>query len=58
MGRNRTIVFATHNKNKLAEIQNILKGFEVVGLRDIGCETDIVENADDLQEMPRSRPTL
>ena len=43
------IVFATHNKNKLAEIQNILKNYDVVGLRDIGCETDIVEDADDLQ---------
>ena len=43
------IVFATHNKNKLAEIQNILKDYDVVGLRDIGCETDIVEDADDLQ---------
>ena len=43
------IVFATHNKNKLAEIQNILKDYDVVGLRDIGCETDIVEDADNLQ---------
>ena len=43
------IVFATHNKNKLAEIRNILKNYDVVGLRDIGCETDIVEDADDLQ---------
>ena len=43
------LVFATHNKNKLAEIRNILKNYEVVGLRDIGCETDIIEDADDLQ---------
>lgn len=43
------IVFATHNKNKLSEIRNILKNYDVVGLRDIGCETDIVEDADNLQ---------
>ena len=43
------IVFATHNKNKLEEIRNILTNYEVVGLRDIGCETDIVEDADYLQ---------
>jgi XTP/dITP diphosphohydrolase len=44
------LVFATHNKNKLAEIRNILKNYEVVGLRDIGCETDIVEDGDNLQD--------
>ena len=43
------IVFATHNKNKLEEIRNILTNYEVVGLRDIGCETDIVEDSDTLQ---------
>ncbi len=49
MDKKDRIVFATHNKNKLAEIRNILKNYDVVGLRDIGCETDIVEDADDLQ---------
>ncbi|MBQ6083674.1 MAG: non-canonical purine NTP diphosphatase [Bacteroidales bacterium] len=43
------LVFATHNKNKLEEIRNILKDWDVVGLRDIGCETDIIEDADDLE---------
>ena len=43
------LVFATHNKNKLAEIRSILNNYEVVGLRDIGCMEDIVEDADDLQ---------
>lgn len=49
MGNNRRLVFATHNKNKLAEIRNILTNYDVVGLREIGCETDIVEDADNLQ---------
>ena len=34
------LVFATHNKNKLAEIRNILKNYDVVGLREIGCENN------------------
>lgn len=43
------LVFATHNKNKLEEIRNILNNYEVVGLRDIGCMEDIVEDSDTLQ---------
>ncbi len=43
------IVFATHNENKLEEIRNILKGWDVVGLHDIGCHEEIVEDADNLQ---------
>ncbi len=43
------LVFATHNKNKLEEIRNILNSYEVVGLRDIGCMEDIVEDSDTLQ---------
>lgn len=43
------LVFATHNKNKLAEIREILKNHEIVGLCDIGCVDDIVEDADTLQ---------
>lgn len=43
------LIFATHNKNKLAEIREILKNHEIVGLCDIGCVDDIVEDADTLQ---------
>lgn len=45
----KKLVFATHNLNKLEEIRNILKNFEVVGLRDIGCLEDIVEDADNIK---------
>lgn len=45
----KKLVFATHNLHKLEEIRNILKNYEVVGLPDIGCHEDIVEDADDLQ---------
>lgn len=45
----KKLVFATHNLHKLEEISNILKNYEVIGLPDIGCHEDIVEDADDLQ---------
>lgn len=45
----KKLVFATHNLHKLEEIRNILKNYEVVGLPDIGCHDDIVEDADDLR---------
>ncbi len=45
------IVFATNNKNKLAEIREMLdgSGIEVLSLGDIGCHDDIPETADTLE---------
>lgn len=46
----KTIVFATNNKNKLAEVRSMLNGeFEVVSLNDIGCHDDIPETADTIE---------
>lgn len=45
----KKLVFATHNLHKLEEIRNILKKHEVLGLPDIGCHEEIVEDADNLQ---------
>ena len=40
------IVFATNNSHKLLEIKSIMpEGFDVLGLKDIGCTTDIPETA-------------
>ena len=45
------IVFATNNRNKLAEIRSILGDrFEIVSLKDIGCDTDIPETGTTLEE--------
>lgn len=45
------IVFATNNQHKLEEVRQILgEGFEVLSLRDIGCEVDIPETGKTLQE--------
>lgn len=41
------IVFATNNTHKLGELRQMLAGFyEVLSLRDIGCNDDIPETAD------------
>lgn len=45
------IVFATNNKNKLAEIREILDPkFEIVSLADIGCHEDIPETGSTLEQ--------
>ena len=44
------IVFATNNKNKLAEIRDMLGDkIEVMSLADINCHEDIPETADTLE---------
>lgn len=45
------LVFATHNKNKLAEINKILQGkIEILSLSDIKCHQDIPETGKNLTE--------
>ena len=45
------IVFATNNKNKLKEIREILGDrVEVLSLNDIGCDVDIPETGETLEE--------
>lgn len=50
--RNMRIVFATNNKNKLAEIREMLAGggVEVLSLADIGCHEDIPETGKTLED--------
>lgn len=45
------IVFATNNRNKLSEIQEIVgNDFRIVSLADIGCHVDIPETGSTLEE--------
>ena len=45
------IVFATNNKHKLDEIRKILSDkFNVVSLKDIGCDVDIPETGNTLED--------
>ena len=44
------IVFATNNPNKLKEIQSLIpKEFEIISLKEIGCNEDIPETGDTLE---------
>ncbi|RZJ70382.1 non-canonical purine NTP diphosphatase [Flavobacterium sp.] len=44
------IVFASANKNKIAEIKSMLpENFEILGLEDIGCTEEIPETADTIE---------
>lgn len=50
------IVFATNNQHKLGEIRNILgPDFEIVSLKDIGCDVDIPETGNTLEENARQK---
>lgn len=45
-----TLVFATHNPNKVAEVQALLgPTYHVKSLTDIGCHEEIVEDAETLE---------
>ncbi len=44
------IVFASNNKNKIAEIQHMLpSNIQILSLQDIGCDVDIPETADSIE---------
>ena len=44
------LVFASNNKNKIAEIKQMLpKSIELLSLEDIGCTEDIPETADTIE---------
>ena len=46
----KTLIMATNNEHKLREIRQILGDrFQVMGLADIGCNTDIPETSDTLE---------
>lgn len=47
----RTLVFATNNDHKLSELRSILgDSYRVLGLKDIGCTDEIVEDGKSLHE--------
>lgn len=44
----KELVFATHNAHKLEELQAILKEYKILGLNDINCLEEIIEDSDTL----------
>ena len=47
----KKLCFASNNQHKLEEVRNLLKDFEVLSLRDIGCNAAIPE---DFQTIPEN----
>lgn len=47
----RKLVFATNNTHKLEEVREVVKDkFEILSLKDIGCDEDIAEPGETLEE--------
>ena len=44
------LIFATHNQGKLKEIKEILSGWEILSLDDVGISEDIVEDGNTFTE--------
>lgn len=50
------LIFATHNINKLVEIQSLIpKNIELLSLTDIGCHDEIPETADTIEGNARQK---
>lgn len=45
----KELVFATHNAHKLEEMRAILNNYTIIGLNDIDCHEEIVEDAETLE---------
>lgn len=45
----KKIVIATNNEGKIKEIQEILKNYELVTLKEINCEIEVVENQESFE---------
>lgn len=43
------IIIATNNEGKLKEIKEILKGYSIKSLKEIGCKIDVIEDCDSFE---------
>ena len=46
----KRIIFASNNKNKINEIKEIFKDYEILSLKDINCNIDITEDGNTFYE--------
>lgn len=51
----RNIIVATNNEGKLKEIREILKGYNIKSLKEIGCSIDVVEDCDSFEENAKKK---
>ena len=42
----KKIVIATNNSGKLKEIKEILQGYEILSLKDVNCQVEVIEDQD------------
>ena len=49
------IIVATNNEGKLREIKEILKGYNLKSLKEIGCSIDVVEDGDTFEENAKKK---
>jgi len=55
----RELVFATNNTHKTEEVRQLLAGqYQVLNLKDIGCDTDIPETGDTFAENARLKTSF
>ena len=53
------LVFATHNPGKLKEVQRLIpESIQLLSLDDIGCDEDIPENGQTLEENALAKAQL
>ena len=46
----KEIVIASGNKGKIKEAQEILKGFKIISMEELGIEIDVEEGGEDNEE--------
>jgi len=46
----REIIVASNNKGKIREIEDILKGYKVISMKDLGIDIEIEENGETFEE--------
>lgn len=49
------IIFATHNKNELKQIQKLLPEFDIIGLADVGMKQDLPKNENGFRQNAESK---
>lgn len=46
----KSIILASNNKNKVKEVKEILKGYDIISMKEAGIDVDIEENGTTFEE--------
>ena len=47
----KSIILASNNKDKVKEVKEILKGYDIISMKEAGIDVDIEENERHLKKM-------